>query len=127
MAGCCSSLGGANKQRSIPGKDWDKNRDPEPASRAVKEYLVTLDDAAFGAASDVTPKLVRAARRDHLGSIASILRHSLAKSLFAKLGARDWITRHENLIIIGKTGLGNSSSKVAWCGGCRRLAARRLQ
>jgi transposase len=48
----------ANKQRSIPGKDWDKNRGPEKASRAVKEYLATLDDAAFGAASDVTPKFV---------------------------------------------------------------------
>ena len=48
----------ANKQRSIPGKDWDKRRDPETASRAVKEYLATLDDAAFGAASDVTPKFV---------------------------------------------------------------------
>jgi len=48
----------ANKQRSIPGKDWDKNRDPKVASRAVKEYLATLDDAAFGAASDVTPKFV---------------------------------------------------------------------
>jgi hypothetical protein len=33
----------ANKQRS---------------SRAVKEYLATLDDAAFGAASEVTPKFV---------------------------------------------------------------------
>jgi transposase len=48
----------ANKQRSIPGKDWEKERDPETASRAVKEYLATLDDAAFGAASDVTPKFV---------------------------------------------------------------------
>jgi transposase len=48
----------ANKQRSIPGKDWDKNRDAETASRAVKEYLATLDDAAFGAASDVTPKFI---------------------------------------------------------------------
>ena len=48
----------ANKQRSIPGKEWDKNRDPETASRAVKEYLATLDDAAFGAASDVTPKFI---------------------------------------------------------------------
>jgi hypothetical protein len=27
-------------------------------SRAVKEYLATLDDAAFGAASDVTPKFI---------------------------------------------------------------------
>jgi transposase len=50
----------ANKQRSIPGKDWDNNRDPKAASRAVKEYLATLDDAAFGAASDVTPKFVSA-------------------------------------------------------------------
>jgi transposase len=48
----------ANKQRSIPGKDWDKNRAPEEASRAVKEYLETLDAAAFGAASDVTPKFL---------------------------------------------------------------------
>src|SRR5262245_39570309 len=48
----------ANKQRSIPGKDWDKQRDPQTATRAVKEYLATLDDAAFGAASEVTPKFV---------------------------------------------------------------------
>ena len=48
----------ANKQRSIPGKDWDKSRSLEKASRAVKEYLVTLDDAAFGAASDKVPKFV---------------------------------------------------------------------
>ena len=48
----------ANKQRSILGKDWDRKRDPATASRAVKEYLATLDDAAFGAASDVTPKFV---------------------------------------------------------------------
>jgi hypothetical protein len=48
----------ANKQRSIPGSDWDKRRDAGTASRAVKEYLATLDDAAFGAASDVTPKFV---------------------------------------------------------------------
>src|SRR5262245_56271759 len=48
----------ANKQRSIPGEDWDKKRDPKAASRAVKEYLASLDDAAFGAASDVRPKFV---------------------------------------------------------------------
>ena len=48
----------ANKQRSIPGKDWNRSRAPEKASRAVKEYLATLDDAAFGAASDVLPKFV---------------------------------------------------------------------
>jgi transposase len=48
----------ANKQRSIPGSEWRKPRNPETVSRAVKEYLATLDDAAFGAASDVTPKFV---------------------------------------------------------------------
>jgi len=48
----------ANKQRSIPGSEWNKTPDPETVSRAVKEYLATLDDAAFGAASDVTPKFV---------------------------------------------------------------------
>src|SRR5262245_21755456 len=48
----------ANKQRSIPGKEWDKDRDPETASRAVRDYLASLDDAAFGAASDVTPKFI---------------------------------------------------------------------
>jgi transposase len=48
----------ANKQRSIPGSEWQKTCDPETASRAVKEYLATLDDAAFGAASEVAPKFV---------------------------------------------------------------------
>jgi transposase len=48
----------ANKQRSIPGSHWSKTRDPEAASRAVKEYLATLNDETFGAASDVTPKFV---------------------------------------------------------------------
>ena len=48
----------ANKQRSIPGKDWNRSGAPKKASRAVKEYLATLDDAAFGAASDVPPKFV---------------------------------------------------------------------
>ena len=48
----------ANKQRSMPGSEWQKTRDPKTASRAVQEYLATLDDAAFGAASEVTPKFV---------------------------------------------------------------------
>ncbi|OIQ80173.1 transposase DDE domain protein [mine drainage metagenome] len=48
----------ANKQRSIAGQDWHRDRDPERSSRAVKEYLATLDDTAWGAASDVVPKFV---------------------------------------------------------------------
>src|SRR5271168_3211302 len=47
-----------NRQRSIPGKEWSKERDPQHASRAVKEYLATLDDTAFGAATEVEPKFV---------------------------------------------------------------------
>ena len=48
----------ANKQRSIPGSEWDKARDHQDASRAMKDYLTTLDDAAFGAASEKTPKFI---------------------------------------------------------------------
>jgi hypothetical protein len=38
--------------------EWSKERAAKDASRAVKEYLATLDDAAFGAASEVTPKFI---------------------------------------------------------------------
>lgn len=48
----------ANKRRSIPGREWNKDIDPEQASRAVKEYLATLDDPAYGRASEVTPKFI---------------------------------------------------------------------
>jgi transposase len=48
----------ANRQRSIPGMEWKKQLDPAAASRAVKEYLATLNDAAFGAATEVQPKFV---------------------------------------------------------------------
>src|SRR4249919_1585266 len=48
----------ANKQRSTPGAQWNKELDADAVGRATKEYLARLDDAAFGAASDVTPKFV---------------------------------------------------------------------
>ncbi len=48
----------ANKQRSVPGSEWDPTDVPPDAKQAVKDYLVKLDDAAFGAASEVTPKFV---------------------------------------------------------------------
>ena len=42
----------ANKHRSLPSSEW-KTADIGPdACRAAREYLATLDDAAFGAASD---------------------------------------------------------------------------
>src|SRR5213083_1591054 len=40
----------ANKQRSIAGQDWHREPDSARSSRAVKEYLATLDDKAHGAA-----------------------------------------------------------------------------
>ena len=47
----------ANKQYSAPKADWETAQiDPAVVPRAVREYLETLDDAAFGAASQVTPK-----------------------------------------------------------------------
>src|ERR1700746_572729 len=48
----------ANKQRSLPGGEWKKEPAAKAASRAAREYLATLDDAAFGAASEVPPKFV---------------------------------------------------------------------
>jgi transposase len=48
-----------NKRRSMPGADWKKKPiDREGASRAVKEYLTTLEEASYGAASQVMPKFV---------------------------------------------------------------------
>lgn len=47
----------ANKQNSTPKEEWDPTLlDPDTVPRAVKEYLGALDDAAFGAASEVKPK-----------------------------------------------------------------------
>jgi transposase len=48
----------ANKQRSVPGHEWSVEDLPANATRAVKDYLARLDDAAFGAASEVRPKFV---------------------------------------------------------------------
>jgi len=48
----------ANKQRSVPGHDWNLADIPANAGQAVRDYLATLDDAAFGAASDKRPKFV---------------------------------------------------------------------
>ena len=45
----------ANRQRSVPGSD---GLPAEAASHAVREYLAVLDDAAFGAATPVTPKFI---------------------------------------------------------------------
>ena len=45
----------ANRQNGIEG---EKGLPPAATGRAVEEYLAVLDDAAFGAATEVTPKFV---------------------------------------------------------------------
>src|ERR1044072_5470555 len=45
----------ANRQNGIEG---EKGLPPKASGRAVEEYLAVLDDAAFGAATEITPKFV---------------------------------------------------------------------
>jgi len=45
----------ANRQKGVEGK---KGLSPGATGRAVQEYLAVLDDAAFGAATEVTPKFI---------------------------------------------------------------------
>ena len=49
----------ANRQKGVEGADYAA---PKKAQRAVQEYLETLDDAAFGAATPVTPKFISPVR-----------------------------------------------------------------
>jgi len=48
----------ANKQRSVSGAEHTDWQGLAASRRAVREYLDTLDQAAWGAASEVTPKFV---------------------------------------------------------------------
>lgn len=48
----------ANKQRSSAGSDWTARDHTQDTARAVREYLAMLDEAAWGAATDVEPKFV---------------------------------------------------------------------
>jgi transposase len=48
----------ANRQRSAPGSE---GLPAEAVGHAVREYLAVLDDAAFGAATPVTPKFISSA------------------------------------------------------------------
>ena len=45
----------ANRQKGIEG---EKGLPPQATGRAIEEYLSVLDDAAFGAATEVTPKFI---------------------------------------------------------------------
>src|ERR687897_2115607 len=45
----------ANRQRGVAGS---QGLAPDLSSRAIDEYMAALDDAAFGAATEVTPKFI---------------------------------------------------------------------
>lgn len=77
----------ANKQNSTPKEDWNFSAiDPNDASRAVKEYLDVLDDAALLAASEVEPKLrpipiPQASGRQHAKALRSLTFRQTIKSI----------------------------------------------
>jgi hypothetical protein len=50
----------ANRQNGIEG---DKGLPPQARCRAIDEYLDVLDDAAFGAATQVVPKFIQIRQR----------------------------------------------------------------
>jgi hypothetical protein len=54
----------ANKQRSIAGQDWRRDCDPARSSRAVKEYLATID-ATAGALPKRNRRLLTEPRTSH--------------------------------------------------------------
>ena len=86
----------ANKQRSIPGSQWSKELDPQQVSRATKEYLATLDDAAFGARARRHP--VRVAVRSG-GTVDGAMRGPLLLRLCGQLSDRrelgsSWMSKH---------------------------------
>ena len=56
----------ADRQRGIDGS---AGLSPESSSRAIDEYMAVLDDAAFGAATEVTPKFISPADPAAAGSI----------------------------------------------------------
>jgi hypothetical protein len=92
----------------------EQRRQPDVAALAFEERLGLLVDRE--SIERENKRLVSRLRFAGLRQNAAIedidtrTPRGLDKALFAKLAAGDWITRHENLIIVGKTGLG----KVGW-------------
>jgi len=69
----------ANRQYSAPNEEWDPARvDVGTATRAVREYLDTLDESAFGAASEVQPKFTSFSDPPASGLLRAKALHSLA-------------------------------------------------
>jgi DNA replication protein DnaC len=90
----------------------EQRRQPDIAALAFEERLALLVDRE--AIERENKRLVSRLKFAGLRQNAAIedldtkAPRGLDRALFAKLAAGDWIARHENLIIVGKTGLGKS-------------------
>jgi DNA replication protein DnaC len=90
----------------------EQRRQPDVAALAFEERLALLVDRE--AIERENKRLGSRLKSAGLRQTAIVedtdmkVARGLDKTLFAKLIAGDWITRHQNLAIIGKTGLGKS-------------------
>ncbi len=90
----------------------EQRRQPDVAALAFEERLALLVDRE--AIERENKRLGSRLKFAGLRQTATVedadmkVARGLDKTLFAKLAAGDWITRHQNLAIIGKTGLGKS-------------------
>ena len=90
----------------------EQRRQPDFAALAFEERLGLLVDreAIERENKRLVSRLKFAGLRQNaaIEDIDTRTPRGLDKTLIAKLAAGDWITRHENLLIVGKTGLGKS-------------------
>lgn len=90
----------------------EQRRQPDVAALGFEERLALLVDRE--AIERENARLARRLKSAGLRQEAVIedldtkAVRGLDRALFAKLAVGDWIARHENLIIVGKTGLGKS-------------------
>jgi DNA replication protein DnaC len=90
----------------------EQRKQPDIAALAFEERLALMVDRE--AIERENKKLVSRLKYANLRQSAVVedidmkASRGLDKALFAKLVAGDWIARHQNLAIIGKTGLGKS-------------------
>lgn len=90
----------------------EQRRQPDVEALSFEERLALLVDRE--AIERENTRLARRLKTAGLRQEATIedldtkAVRGLDRALFSKLAAGDWITRHENLIVVGKTGLGKS-------------------
>ena len=95
----------ANKQNSTPNEDWGPTAlDPDTVPRAVREYLDVLDDAAFSAASEITPKFT--SHSDPASQWTGALKGPAFTNHNATADAHRAIYQPFNLVILMLAGIG---------------------